>query len=407
MSAALAGVRVLDLSRVLAGPWATQNLADLGADVIKIERPGVGDDTRGWGPPFARDADGEETSESAYFLSANRNKRSVTLDLAHPEGQRIVRELAADSDVLVENYKVGGLKRYGLDYESLRASCPRLIYCSISGFGQTGPYANRPGYDFLIQAMGGLMSVTGRADGEAGAGPQKVGVALVDILTGMYATSAITAALYARMASGLGQYIDLSLLDVQVACLGNQALNYLSTGRAPRRMGNGHPNIVPYQDFETADGNVIIAVGNDSQFRALCAVLERADLGAHPDYASNAMRVAKRAVLVPLLNALTRAHRSAELLARLETAGVPSGPVNDLEATFDDPQVKARSLRLNLPHASAGTVPSVASPLRLSGTPVQYRRAPPMLGEHTAEVLAERLGLNAQQLDALGKAGVI
>ena len=387
----LAGLKVLDLSRVLAGPWAGQMLADLGADVVKVERPEVGDDTRAWGPPYLRDADGRDTSEAAYFLSANRNKRSITIDFTQAEGQQQVRELVAEADVLIENFKVGGLAAYGLDYASLQQLNPRLIYCSITGFGQTGPYAKRAGYDFMIQAMGGLMSVTGKAAGEEGAGPVKVGVALTDILTGLYASNAVLAALAERERSGQGQYIDLALLDVQVACLGNQALNYLTTGVPPQRLGNAHPNIVPYQDFPTADGDFILTVGNDGQFRRFCEVAGHPEWASDARFASNAQRVAHRAELIPLIRQATVFRTTAEWIIALERAGVPCGPINDLAQVFADEQIKARGVQITLPHALSGEVALVANPIRLSRTPVEYRTAPPMLGEHSAEVLADWL----------------
>ncbi len=388
----LTGVRVLDLSRVLAGPWAGQLLADLGADVVKVEKPGAGDDTRAWGPPYLKDPSGRDTSEASYFLCANRNKRSVAIDIATPEGQAQVRALAQQADVLLENFKVGGLERYGLDHASLTAANPRLVYCSITGFGQTGPYAARAGYDFLIQGMGGLMSVTGQPDGEPGAGPQKVGVALTDIMTGLYATIAVQAALAEREKSGLGQHIDLALLDVQIACLANQASNYLAGGLVPRRMGNAHPNIVPYQAFPTADGDIILAVGNDSQFAKFCIVAGHPEWSGDERFASNAQRVANRAVLVPLLRQATVMRTSADWIAALEAAGVPCGPINRIDEVFADPQVKARGLQMALPHPLAGQVPLVANPIRLSGSPVAYQRPPPLLGEHTEEVLAQWLG---------------
>jgi crotonobetainyl-CoA:carnitine CoA-transferase CaiB-like acyl-CoA transferase len=403
----LAGVRVLDLSRVLAGPWAGQLLADLGADVIKVERPGAGDDTRAWGPPYLKDETGRDTSETAYFLCANRNKRSVTIDMASAEGQALLRRLAQQADVLLENFKVGGLKQYGLDYTSLSPLNPRLVYCSITGFGQTGPYAPRPGYDFLIQGMGGLMSITGRADGEEGAGPQKVGVALTDIMTGLYAAIAVLAALAERERSGRGQYIDLALLDVQIACLANQASNYLAGGVVPRRMGNAHPNIVPYQDFPTADGDMILAIGNDSQFAKFCAIAGHPEWAEDPRFATNPQRVAHRAVLIPLLRQVTVMRTTHEWIETLEAAGVPCGPINRMDEVFADPQVRARGLRLDLPHPSAGRVSLVANPIRFSDSPVSYRNAPPLLGQHTDEVLAEWLGVDAEQLAALHRDEVI
>ncbi|SFM24864.1 CaiB/BaiF CoA transferase family protein [Halopseudomonas yangmingensis] len=389
---ALAGLKVLDLSRVLAGPWAGQLLADLGADVVKVERPGAGDDTRAWGPPFLKDAEGRDTSEAAYFLCANRNKRSIAIDFTRPEGQQQVRALAARADVLIENFKVGGLAVYGLDYASLQALNPRLVYCSVTGFGQNGPYATRAGYDFMIQGLGGLMSVTGRADGEQGAGPVKVGVALTDVLTGLYASNAVLAALAERERSGLGQYIDLALLDVQVACLANQALNYLSTGQAPSRLGNAHPNIVPYQDFPTADGDLILTVGNDNQFRKFCVAAGHPEWADDSRFSTNAARVAHRTELVPLIRQVTVFRTTAEWVALLEQAGVPCGPVNDLAAVFADPQVQARGLQLRMPHPQSGHVDLVANPIRFSRTPVTYRRPPPLLDQHADEVLADWLG---------------
>lgn len=407
MSGALSHIRVLDLTRVLAGPWASQILGDLGADVIKVERPGSGDDTRAWGPPFLRDEAGQTTRESAYFLCANRNKKSVTVDMAHPEGQRILRALAERSDILIENFKVGGLAQYGLDYESLRAVNPRLIYCSITGFGQTGPYAQRAGYDFLIQGMGGLMSVTGRADGEPGAGPQKVGVALTDILTGLYATSAILAALVHRQETGAGQAIDMALLDVQVASLGNQALNYLVSGEVPRRLGNAHPNIVPYQDFPTRDGAMIVAVGNDAQFVRLCSALGHPEWGSDERFRSNERRVANREALIGLLSAATATRTTREWVAALEEVGVPCGPINTLHDVFEDAQVRARELAVRMRHAAGGDVTLVANPIRMSATPPAYRTAPPLLGAQTREVLAEVLGMDAATIARLAESGVI
>ncbi|AOA07415.1 MULTISPECIES: CaiB/BaiF CoA transferase family protein [Pseudomonas] len=404
---ALSHLRVLDLSRVLAGPWAGQILADLGAEVIKVERPGNGDDTRAWGPPFLKDAYGESTGEAAYYLSANRNKQSVTIDFTKPQGQQLVRALAAKSDILIENFKVGGLEAYGLDYASLKALNPDLIYCSITGFGQTGPYAKRAGYDFMVQGLGGLMSLTGRPEGEEGAGPVKVGVALTDILTGLYSTVAILAALAHRQHDGGGQHIDMALLDVQVACLANQAMNYLTTGVAPQRLGNAHPNIVPYQDFPTADGDFILTVGNDSQFRKFAEVAGRPEWADDPRFATNTLRVANRSVLVPLLRQATVFKTTAEWVAQLEAVGVPCGPINDLAQVFADPQVQARGLAMQLPHALAGLVPQVASPIRLSETPVEYRNAPPLLGEHTRQVLEQVLGLHADAVEALRQSGVL
>ncbi|PAA24384.1 CaiB/BaiF CoA transferase family protein [Pseudomonas fragi] len=404
---ALSHLRVLDLSRVLAGPWAGQILADLGAEVIKVERPGNGDDTRAWGPPFLKDAYGESTGEAAYYLSANRNKQSVTIDFTKPQGQQLVRELAAKSDILIENFKVGGLEAYGLDYASLKVLNPDLIYCSITGFGQTGPYAKRAGYDFMVQGLGGLMSLTGRPEGEEGAGPVKVGVALTDILTGLYSTVAILAALAHRQHDGGGQHIDMALLDVQVACLANQAMNYLTTGVAPQRLGNAHPNIVPYQDFPTADGDFILTVGNDSQFRKFAEVAGRPEWDDDPRFATNKLRVANRSELVPLIRQATVFKTTAQWVAQLEAVGVPCGPINDLAQVFADPQVQARGLAMQLPHALAGLVPQVASPIRLSKTPVEYRNAPPLLGEHTRQVLEQVLGLKAATVEALRRSGVV
>ncbi|MDX1594137.1 MAG: CaiB/BaiF CoA-transferase family protein [Gammaproteobacteria bacterium] len=404
---ALDGVRVLDLSRVLAGPWASQILADLGADVVKIERPGDGDETRHWGPPYLRDGQGRDTDRSAYFLAANRNKRSVTLDLANPEGQAIARDLAAGSDVLLENFKAGGLARYGLDYATLSRRHPGLVYCSITGFGQHGPYRDRPGYDFIIQAMGGLMSVTGEADGMPGGGPQKAGVALADVLTGLNAAIAVLAALRHRDRTGEGQWIDLALLDVQVASLANQASNYLVSGVPPGRLGNAHPNIVPYQAFATSDGHLVVAVGNDGQFRRLCTRLGASEWADDPRFATNAARVAHRATLVPLLEARFREGATGAWLDALGGSGIPCGPIQNLDDVFADPQVQARGLRREFDEADGGPVPSVASPLNLSATPVTYRRPPPRLGEHTRAVLGERLGLDAVQIDELAKRGVI
>lgn len=399
--AALAGVRVLDLTRVLAGPWCTQNLADLGAEVIKIERPGSGDDTRGWGPPYVKDAQGGDTTEAAYYASANRNKKSVALDIATASGADVVRKLARQCDVFVENFKVGGLAKYGLDYESIKAINPGIVYCSITGFGQTGPYASRPGYDFMIQGMGGLMSITGERDDLPGGGPQKAGVAVADLMTGMYSTVAILAALYERKSSGLGQHIDMALLDCQVAMLANQNMNYMTTNVSPQRAGNAHQNLVPYQVFAAADGHLIVAVGNDSQFRAYCGVIGKPELAEDSRFSKNSGRVINREALIPLLAEVMKTRPRDVWLAELEGVGVPAGPINTLEQVYQDPHVLARSLRLDLPHSSAGSIPAVASPLRLSDTPVVYRHGAPLLGEHTEQVLRECLNLTNEEIKEL------
>ena len=401
--APLTGIRVLDLTRVLAGPWCTQNLADLGAEVIKIERPGAGDDTRAWGPPYLKDEAGNDTTEAAYYLSANRNKMSVALDIASPRGAELVRELALQSDILVENFKVGGLKKYGLDYESLKAINPRLIYCSITGFGQTGPYASRPGYDFMIQGMGGLMSITGERDDLPGGGPQKAGVAVADLMTGMYSTVGILAALLERANSGLGQHIDMALLDCQVSMMANQNLNFMTSGVAPQRAGNAHQNLVPYQVFAAADGHLIVAVGNDSQFRNYCGAIGLPELSADPRFSTNPQRVKNRTELVPLLAERMATGARDHWLAALEAVGVPAGPINTLDQVYEDPHVQARQMKRELPHPAAGKVPMAASPLKFSDSPVEYRRPPPMLGEHTAQVLAEKLGLSAEDIQALAQ----
>ncbi len=390
--APLAGIRVLDLSRVLAGPWCTQNLADLGADVIKVERPGVGDDTRGWGPPFLKDAQGKDTTEAAYYLSANRNKRSIEVDLASEDGAKLVRELAAHCDILVENFKVGGLKQYGLDYESMKQDFPKLIYCSITGFGQDGPFAPRPGYDFMIQGMGGLMSITGERDDLPGGGPQKAGVAVTDIITGMYATVAILAALQERNRSGLGQHLDIALLDSHISMLANQNLNFMTSGEAPTRAGNAHQNVVPYQVFKAADGYLILAVGNDSQFRSFAKAIGQPELGTDPKFATNRMRVTHRDELIPMLEKIILTGKRDEWIDRMEVAGVPCGPIQSIDQVFAHPQVKHRKIWQTVPHPVAGTSPTTASPMRFSATPVQYRRHAPMLGEHTQEILKELLG---------------
>lgn len=383
----LSGVRVLDLSRVLAGPWATQTLADLGAEVIKIERPGAGDDTRLWGPPFTTKADGSR-GDAAYFLCANRGKKSVAIDIATSEGAAAVRELARTCDVVVENFKTGGLRKYGLDFAGLSAVNPKLVYCSITGFGQTGPDAHRAGYDYMIQAMGGLMSITGQPDGAPGAEPMKVGVAVVDLFTGLYASNAIMAGLLHARATGEGQHIDIALFDVQAAMLANQATNYFVSGEAPTRMGNAHPNLAPYQPFPCSDGMVVIAVGNDGQFRSLCTALEVEAMGTEPRFATNAQRTAHRGELTALLSDRTTRHGMKALMARLEAAGVPCGPVNTIDQVFEEPQAVQRGLVVEQTRGDLdGVVKTVASPIRLSRTPVVYDRPPPALGEHTDEVL--------------------
>jgi crotonobetainyl-CoA:carnitine CoA-transferase CaiB-like acyl-CoA transferase len=404
---ALVGLRVLDLSRVLAGPWSGQLLADLGADVVKIERPGAGDDTRAWGPPWLCDEDGAATGESAYYLSANRNKRSVTIDIGRPEGQSLVKQLACKADVVIENFKVGGLAQYGLDYASLKALNSRLIYCSITGFGQTGPYAPRAGYDFLIQGMGGLMSLTGREDGAEGEGPLKVGVALTDVMTGLYATVAILAALARRERTGEGQNIDLALLDVQIACLANQAANYLVGGLLPRRMGNAHPNIVPYQDFPTADGYMIIAVGNDGQFANLCSALGSAQWATDKRFATNPQRVKHRQELIDLIRVATKRRNTDEWISIMESVGVPCGPINGLDKVFSDPHVQSREMRIEMDHPLSKVVPLVANPIHMSESPVGYRRAPPTLGQHTREVLSSWLALSDADVEQLRRGSIV
>ncbi|MFO7747757.1 MAG: CaiB/BaiF CoA-transferase family protein [Orrella sp.] len=387
--APLDGVRVLDLSRVLAGPFCAQNLADLGADVIKVERPGTGDDTRAWGPPYLRDEQGNDTTESAYYLSTNRNKRSIAVDLATPEGAAVVRKLASQCDVLIENFKVGGLKKYGLDYESLKAEIPGLIYCSITGFGQDGPFANRPGYDFMVQGMGGLMSITGERDGMPGAGPQKAGVAVTDVITGLYAALAITGAIHERQRSGLGQFIDLALLDCHIAMLANQNLNYMTSGVAPTRAGNAHQNVVPYQVFEAKDGYLIVAVGNDSQFRSYSQAIGRPELAADPKYLTNSTRITNRDELIPMLEDIMLTRTRDEWISDLEKVGVPCGPIQSIDQVFDHPQVKSRQIWREVPHPVAGVSPTTANPINYSDTPIQYTRHAPGLGEHTEEILRE------------------
>ncbi|MDF3867806.1 CaiB/BaiF CoA-transferase family protein [Pseudomonas denitrificans (nom. rej.)] len=404
---ALSGYRVLDLSRVLAGPWCGQVLADLGAEVIKIERPGVGDDTRGWGPPYMKAADGSDSSEAAYYQSTNRNKLSVALNLATPEGQALVRALACECDVLIENYKAGSLAKYGLDYDSLSKVNPLLVYCSITGFGQTGPRAEEPGYDFIIQGMGGLMSITGEKDGVPGAGPQKVGVAVSDVMTGLYSVVAIQAALLAREKTGRGQHCDMALLDVQVAMLGNQSQNFLATGHSPGRQGNAHVNIVPYQVFSAQDMDFIIACGNDSQFVSLCDAIGLPELPKDPRFTRNADRVRNRDVIVGKLAEHFRGDTADNWVKRIHAMKVPVGVINDIGRALDEPQVVARDMLVEIPHAQNSAFRMVGSPLKLSDTPVEYQRPAPMLGEHTDEVLKRRLGLDDARLAALKAEGVI
>ena len=410
---ALSHIRVLDLSRVLAGPWCTQMLADLGADVVKVERPKEGDDTRHWGPPFLKDADGNDTAHASYFTSCNRNKRSITIDIAKPEGQALIRQMALSSDILVENFKVGGLKHYGLDYESLKVLNPKLIYCSITGFGQDGPYAERAGYDLMIQAMSGMMSITGKPDSVPGGGPLRVGVALTDLFTGCYATSAILAALEVRNRTGAGQQIDMALLDVGMAILANQAAGFLNTGKVPQRQGNSHPSLAPYQDFPTADGAMLLAIGNDGQFARFCHAVDKPEWSADPRFATMGGRVTNRAALIPLMETVTRTRTTAQWIALLEDKAVPCGPINDIGQAFDDAQVKARNLEVKqavvgvfVGESAIESIATVASPLRLTATPPVLLRAPPALGEHTDELLAE-LGLGAEAIAALRNSGVV
>ncbi|MFN0183345.1 MAG: CaiB/BaiF CoA transferase family protein [Aquabacterium sp.] len=407
MTAPLSHIRILDLSRVLAGPWATQNLGDLGAEIIKVEKPGAGDDTRGYGPPFTRGADGQPTTDAVYFLTTNRNKKSIEVDIATPEGQDIVRRLAAVSDVVVENYKVGTLARYGLAWDDLRQVNPRLVYASITGFGQDGPYASRPGYDLLFQAMAGVMSVTGEPDGVPGGGPQKVGIAVADMMTGMYTALAISAALTHCERTGEGQHIDIALMDTMVAFASNAALSWLHAGVVAGRWGTAHPQVVPYQRFETADGHLVLCIGSDSQWASFCRAAGRTDLGGDPRYATNAGRVQHREPLLAALTAELKTRSKRDWQALLDAASVPCGPINNLREVFEEPQVRHRGLHIELPHAAAGQVPGVASPMRLSATPVDYRRGPPLLGQHTDEVLRGLLGLGEADIAALRAAAVI
>ena len=403
----LDGVRVLDLTRVLAGPWATQNLADFGAEVIKVERPGHGDDTRKWGPPFLRDREGRDTADAAYFLACNRGKKSITLDFTRPEGRAVARSLALKSDVLVENFKVGDLARHGLDYATLARDHPRLVYCSVTGFGQEGPYRDRPGYDFMIQGLGGLMSVTGERDDLPGGGPQKVGVAVSDLFTGMYSTTAILAALLEREKSGQGQHIDRALLDVQLAMLANLSSSYFVSRSVPGRMGNAHMNIVPYHVFRAADGFLIVAVGNDGQFASFCRVLGVPEWAADARFSTNPQRVRHRDLLVGMISERMATRPARAWLDDLEPSGVPCGPINDLDQVFADPQVRHRRMKVTAPHAAAGEVTMVANPIKFSATPIAHDRGPPLLGEHTEEVLGGVLGLDSAAISALRERGAI
>ena len=407
MSGPLSHIRVLDLTRVLAGPWCAQNLADLGAEVIKVERPKKGDDSRAFGPPWALDANGKETTEAGYFLCANRGKKSITIDIASDAGAALVKEIARTADVFLENFKVGDLASKGLGYEDLKAINPKIIYCSITGFGQTGPYAPKPGYDFMIQGMGGFMSVTGERDTKPGGGPQRAGVPVVDIMTGMYSTIAVTAAIAHRERTGQGQHIDMALLDTQVGFLANQGANFLVTGEAPVRLGNTHPNIVPYQSVPTKDGAIILACGNDNLFNRLCDLLGQPALKTDARFATNAARVANRDALDPILDELMRARTTAEWVPALEAAGVPCGPINTLKEVFEDPHVIARGLKVEIAHPTAGKVALVRSPMRFSETPVEYKTPPPLLGQHTDDVLKGVLGKSADEIAALKKAGTV
>ena len=406
MAGPLSHIKVLDLSRVMAGPWAGQLLADMGADVIKVERPGAGDDTRGWGPPFLKDNDGKDTRESGYYLSVNRGKRSLTLSIEKPEGQAIVKELAKRSDILLENFKLGTLQRYGLGYDDLKAINPHLIYCSITGFGQDGPYAPKVAYDFLIQAMGGLMSITGEADGRPGGGPQKVGIPILDLMTGMYGAVSVLAALANREQTGRGDFIDLAMLDVQTAVLSNQAMNYLLSGRTPQRQGNRHPNIMPQDVFQCADGPVVLAVGNDGQYAKMCQALKRPELATDPRYAKNADRVRNKDELMPLIAQIFATWKRAPLVEAMEQAGVPCGPINTVLEVFADTQVKARGMKFDLPHPQSGSVPQVKNPINFTDAAIEYDSAPPLLGQHSDEILHE-LGMNDAEIAKLRSNGVV
>jgi crotonobetainyl-CoA:carnitine CoA-transferase CaiB-like acyl-CoA transferase len=407
MAGPLSHIRVLDLSRVLAGPWCGQNLADLGAEVIKVERPKTGDDSRAYGPPWMKDASGKETSEAAYFMAANRGKKSITVNLNNAEGQQLVRDLAAKCDVLIENYKFGDLDRYGLGYKDLSKLNPGLIYCSVTGFGQTGPYREKPGYDFMAQGMAGLMSITGEPEGVPGGGPMRVGVPVIDIFTGMYATIAVCAAVANRAVTGKGQHLDVALLDSCMALLANQGMTYLATGETPKRIGNTHPTIVPYQVFPTKDGAIILACGNDNLFNKFCAVAKREDLVKDERFAKNAVRVKHRTTLVPILEEVFKQRPTAEWVDALEAAGVPCGPINTVAQAFADPQVQARGMQISLPHPLAGTVPLMGSPMKFSGTPIEHKLPPPVLGQHADEILEQMLGLGAEARAKLRAAGAI
>jgi crotonobetainyl-CoA:carnitine CoA-transferase CaiB-like acyl-CoA transferase len=407
MAGPLSHIRVLDLSRVLAGPWAGQNLADLGAEVIKVERPLKGDDSRAFGPPWYKDAEGKDTSEAAYYMAANRGKKSITVNLSNAQGQELVRELAKHCDVLIENYKVGDLARYGLGYEDIKKVNPKIIYCSVTGFGQTGPYAERPGYDFMVQGMSGLMSVTGEPDSVPGGGPMRVGIPIIDILTGMYSSVAICAALANRAETGIGQHIDLALLDTAMAFLSIQGMTYLTTGTPPGRIGNTHPTIVPYQVFPTSDGAVILACGNDNLFTKFCAAAGCPELSSDERFNKNALRVQNRAVLEPLLKAVFAGKTTKEWVAILEEAGVPNGPINNIAQAFEEPQTLARGTRFELPHPKGGNAPLIASPMKFSATPLKHEVPPPTLGQHSEAILSGLLGYNAEKIEALKKAGAL
>jgi crotonobetainyl-CoA:carnitine CoA-transferase CaiB-like acyl-CoA transferase len=407
MSKALGHIKVLDLTRVLAGPWATQILADMGAEVIKVERPGPGDDLRSWGPPFLKDANGLETADSAYFLSANRGKKSITVDIASPEGQEIIRQLAKDSDVLVENYKVGALSRYRLGYDDLRKINPQLVYCSVTGYGQDGPYAPLPGYDYVFQGMGGLMSITGLPDDQPGGGPLKTGIPITDIVTGIYASTAILGAIEHRHVSGEGQHIDIALLDCMVAILGTPIMNWLLSGTLPPRLGNEHSTMVPYQVFRCKEGDIIVAVGNDAQFRAFCEAIGRPELGSDPRFVTSAQRSRHRLDLIPEVADAMQKRPMGDWVKILVAVNVPCGPINNLQQVFENPQVQHRRLKVRLRHGTGVEVPGVASPIRYGATPIAYDRASPTLGEHTEEVLAERLGLSPDRIAVLRGKGAI